>query len=277
MTDADLERVFLVAEDVLSESDPALELPESERWMAAVHGKLRYHSNALRRGLRETLVLLAEYGGRLFDERLGGHIEDRVSDLVRKLLFPLDIQRLSSFEADLPALAEAAPQAFLEVIEDDLRGGKPAVIELMKPVDSGIFGAGRSRAGILSALECLAWRPELLPRVVEVLARLSYRKIDDNRNAKPENTLRSLFQFWMPDTDAAIEQRIRALDGLVSRHPEIGWSGCALTWRVVRARPGSLPRNCRPQVARRSGHSAGRPATLDQNRSTCPKGRATSA
>ena len=272
VTDADLERVFLVAEYVLSESDPALQLPENERWMAAVHGKLRDHSNALRRGMGETLILLAEYGGRLFDERLGGRpIEGRVSDLVRKLLFLLDMQRLSSFEADLPALAEAAPQAFLEVIEDDLRGDKPAVIELMKPVDSGSFGAGRSRTGILSALECLAWRPDLLPRVVEVLARLSYWKIDDNRSAKPENTLRSLFQFWMPDTDAAIEQRMRALDALVARHPEIGWWVSLCMARSPRA-SGIVPRCYRPQWRGDPSHS-GRPIKLSHDHRLVQKSR----
>ena len=156
VTEADLDRVFLVAEYVLSESDPALELPENERWMAAVHGKLRDHSNALRRGLGETLILLAEYGGRLFDERLGTSVEGHVSDLVRKLLSPLDPQRLLSFEDDLPALAEAAPQVFLEAIEDDLQGDEPAVLQLMKPVDSGIFGSGCFRTGILWALECVA-------------------------------------------------------------------------------------------------------------------------
>ena len=271
ITQADLDRVFLVAEYVLSETDPALDLPESERWRAAVHGKLRDHSNALRRGMGETLILLSEYGGQLFDERLGGNVERRVSDLVRKLLSSLDVQRLLSFETDLPALAEAAPQAFLEVIEDDLRGGKPAVIELMKPVDSGSFGAGRSRTGILSALECLAWSPALLPRVVEVLARLSYRKIDDNRSAKPENTLRSLFQFWMPDTDAAIEQRVRALDALVARHPEIGWWVSLCMARRPRA-PGIVPRCYRPQWRGDRSHT-GRPATLDQDHRLVRKAR----
>ena len=271
VTEADLDRLFLVAEYVLSENDPALDLPEGERWMAAVHGKLRDHSNALRRGMGETLILLSEYGGRLFDGRLGGSVEHDVSDLVSKLLSPLDVQRLLSFVTDLPALAEAAPQAFLEAIEDDLRGDKPAVIELMKPVDSGSFGAGRSRTGILSALECLAWSPELLPRVVEVLARLSYRKIDDNRSAKPKNTLRSLFQFWMPDTDAAIEQRMRALDALVARHPEIGWWVSLCMARSPRA-SGIVPRCYRPQWRGDRSHS-GRPATLDQDHRLVRKAR----
>ena len=272
VTEADLDRVFLVAEYVLSESDPALELPENERWMAAVHGKLRDHSNALRRGLGETLILLAEYGGQLFDERWGGrHIEGRVSDLVRNLLFPLDIQRLSSFEADLPALAEAAPQAFLEVIEDDLLRDEPTVLELMKPVDTGIFGGGCSRSGILWALECLAWSPELLPRVVEVLARLSCRKIEDNWVAKPWNTLLSLFRYWMPETAASVEQRTRALEGLVARHPEIGWSIALDMARVPRTRQFADP-NYRPKW-RGDPSGAGRSITHDEGRRFIRKSR----
>ena len=271
VTVADLDRLFLVAEYVLSESDPALELPESERWMSAVHGKLRDYSNALRRGMGETLILLAEYGGRLFDERLGADIEDRVSDLVRKLLSPLDTQRLLSFEDDLPALAEAAPPAFLEAIEADLRGGEPSVLEVMKPVDSGIFGAGCSRTGILWALECLAWRPELLPRVVEILARLSCRTIDDDWVDTPRNTLLSLFRFWMPETAASVEQRMRTLDGLVKRHPAIGWSVSLCMARTPRTSVVAFP-NYRPQW-RGNPSSAGRPITLDEGRRFIRKSR----
>ena len=271
VTAADLDRVFMVAEYVLSESDPALELPESERWMAAVHGKLRDHSNALRRGIGETLILLAEYGGRLFEGRLGGNVESRVSDLVRKLLSPLDAEKLLAFQSDLPALAEAAPGAFLEVFEEDLQGDEPALVELMKPVDSGMFGTGRSRTGILSALECLAWNPTHFPRVVEILARLSYRKIDDNRSATPKNTLRSLFRFWMPDTDAAIDQRMRALDGLVARHPEIGWWVSLCVARRPREY-GIISRCYRPRWRGDPSHS-GRPITLNHDHRLVRKSR----
>ena len=265
VTGGDLERVFRVAEDVLSESDPALDLPEGERFMAPVHGKLRDHSKALRRGMGETLILLSEYGDRLF----GGHrgtngvgIEHRVSDLVGKMLSPLDTQRLLSFEADLPALAEAAPQAFLQAVESDLRGGERTVLDLMKPVNPGIFGGGCSRTGILWALECLAWFPEHLPRVVEFLAQLCYSKIDDNWINKPRNSLQSLFRYWMPETAASIEQRIMALEGLVSRHPEIGWSVALDLARVPRGRQFASP-NCRPRW-RGDPSSAGRPITLEE-------------
>ena len=262
VTEADLDRLFLVAEYVLSENDPALDLPESERWMAAVHEKLRDHSNALRRGMGETLILLSEYGGRLFDGRLGGRVESRVSVLVRKLLSPLDVQRVLSLEADLPALAEAAPQAFLEAIEEDLRGDEPAVLDLMKPVDTGIFGGGWSRTGILWALECLAWSPELLPRVVEILAWLSRRRIDDNYVNNPRNSLMSLFRYWMPETAASVEQRMKVLDGLVERRPDIGWSVALCMARIPRASIVAVP-NCRPQW-RGDPSGAGRPITLDE-------------
>ena len=271
VTAADLVRVFLVAEYVLSETDPALDLPESERWMAAVHGKLRDHSNALRRGMCETLILLAEYGGRLFDGRLGGRVESRVSELVRKLLSPLDMQRLLSFEADLPALAEAAPQAFLEAIEEDLRGDEAAVLDLMKPVDAGIFGDGCSRTGILWALECLAWNADLLPRVVEVLARLSSRKIDDNYVNNPRNSLMSLFRYWMPETAASVEQRLKVLEGLVERHPDIGWSVALCMACIPRAAIVAAP-NYRPQW-RGDPSSAGRPITLDEGHRCVRKSR----
>ena len=264
VTVADLDRLFLVAEYVLSESDPALELPESERWMAAVHGKLRDHSNALRRGMGETLILLSVYSRRLFDERLGGNVESRVSDLVRKLLSPLDMQRLLSLEADLPALAEAAPQAFLEVIEEDLRKNDPAVLRLMKPDDSGIFGGGCSRTGILWALECLAWNAEHVSRVVEILARLSYRPIDDNWTATPQNTLLSLFWPWMPETAATIELRMRILKGLVERHPEVGWSVSLFMARIPRTSVVALP-NYHPQW-RGDASSAERPYMDDERR-----------
>ena len=107
--------------------------------------------------------------------------------------------------------------------------------------------------------------------MVEILARLSYRNIDDNRSATPKNTLRSLFRFWMPDTDAAIEQRMRALDGLVDRHPDIGW----LVSLCVARRPRKdkiIPRCYRPQWRGDRSHP-GRPATLDQDHRLVRKAR----
>ena len=62
----DLKNFFLLAEYVLSESEPALDLPEDQRWTATFYGKVREHSAALREGICETLVLLSVHGNNLF-------------------------------------------------------------------------------------------------------------------------------------------------------------------------------------------------------------------
>jgi addiction module HigA family antidote len=234
VTVPDLDRFFAAAEYVLSESDPALELPEKDRWAAALYDKKRDHSRALREGICETLVILSVHGNDLFQGRFGVDVEARVAVLIRKLLMPLTLEKLLSHEPELPRYAEAAPDEFLRIIEEDLRRNDPVVFGLLKPVDSSSFGASPSRTGLLWALECLAWKPQNLPRVSAILAQLSQRKIDDNWMNKPDASLQAIFRSWMPQTAASVEQRIKALEMLVKRFPDVAWEIC-----VAQIKPGS--------------------------------------
>jgi hypothetical protein len=90
----DLAEFFMLAEYVLSESDPALDLPEDQRWAAELYGKIRDHSAALREGVCETLVVLSVHGNNLFRDRLGIDVEARVSSLIRRLLEPVTLDKL---------------------------------------------------------------------------------------------------------------------------------------------------------------------------------------
>ena len=98
VTGKDIENFFFLARYVLSENDPALELPESKRWAAGLYGKVRDHSPALREGVCETLVLLAVHGNDLFRCRLGIDVEACVSQTIRNLLTPLTLEKLLSHE-----------------------------------------------------------------------------------------------------------------------------------------------------------------------------------
>lgn len=234
VTPADLNRFFEAAEYVLSETDPALDLPEKDRWAAALYGKKRDHSGALRNGICETLVILSVHGNNLFQKRLGIDIDARVGILVRALLAPLTLEKLLSQDHDLPQLAEAAPNTFLSIIEEDLQSDAPIVPSILKPVDSNSFGASPSRTGVLWALECLAWKPQNLSRVSLILAQLSLHKIDDNWTNKPEASLKAIFRSWMPQTAASSVQRCTVLKMLVRRYPDIGWEIC-----IEQIKPGS--------------------------------------
>ncbi|MBS0251174.1 MAG: addiction module antitoxin, partial [Proteobacteria bacterium] len=231
-------------------------LHEDKRPFAGLYGKVRQHSAALRNGICETLVLLSVHGNNLFRNPLGIDVETKVMLLVSKLLTPLTLEKLLSHDRDLPNYAEAAPEEFLRIIKNDLDSNR-VVFELLTPADTGIFGAGCPRTGLLWALECLAWRPQNLPRVADILAQLSTKKIDDNWANKPENSLQSIFRSWMPQTAATVEQRIMTLEAIAKNFPDIVWAIC-----VEQFDPGSRTgsSNYRPRW-RSDASGAGQPVT----------------
>ena len=223
VTAKDLHNFFFLAEYILSETDPSLDLPERKRWIAAIYGKVRNHSDALRKGICETLILLSVHGNDLFRPRLGIDVEGYASNVVRKLLSPLSLKKLRSLEHDLPYLAETDPRGFLELIEEDLRQPMPITVGLLKPAESGPFHKC-PRTGLLWALECLAWKH--LGRVSAILAQLSRVPIDDNWANKPAASLAAIYRSWMPQTAAPVAERLEALKTLTKRFPDIGWHIC---------------------------------------------------
>ena len=252
VTERDIRSFLELAECVLSESDPALALPEEERWAADIHGKVRNHSPALRDGVLETLVLLSVHGNDLFKERMGVDVAALVSNLVDRLLTPLE-ERLQSQEADLPAYAEAAPDSILAILEQDLKKDKPAVLQLLKPASSHPFRRCL-RAGLLWSLECVAWNPDHLSRVCILLAELSKRKIEDNWANKPFASLAGILKSWMPQTAASFDERIKVLKMLVNRFPDLGWQLCL---GEVVISPRFAKENYRPRWRSDATHAGG--------------------
>ena len=243
MTAADVTDFVDFAEYVLSESDPALELPADQRWAAGLYNKLRKHSDALRTGICETLVMLSVHGNTLFRQRLGVDAAADVAALVERLLTPFTSDKLRSHDGDLPEYAEAAPGRFLELLEADVGSPNPVLRALLKPASPGWFDSP-ARTGVLWALERLAWNPQHFPRVVTILAGLSETEIDDNWVNRPINSLSGLFRSWLPQTAASLDDRIRALETVWRRFPGVGWGICIqqLEGRQQVAFPNNRPR-----------------------------------
>lgn len=225
MTAKDVKDFVDRAGDILSEADPALDLPADKRWVAGLYGKRRQHSHVLRTGVCETLVMLAVHGDALFRDRLGIDVAARVAALVRLLLTPFTTEKFQSHDSDLPGYAEAAPDQFLELLEEDLVSSKPVLPALLRPARAGVFDRP-SRTGILWALERLAWNPRTFSRVVRILARLSQTKIDDNWANTPCGSLFAIFRARGPQTAASFDDRVRALEALCKDFPDVGWQLC---------------------------------------------------
>lgn len=241
ITKSMIERFFDVARTALSETDPALDLPEDDQWAASFYGKSRDYSETLRAGICESLVLLAVSGDKLFGQRLGINCRTKVDSLVRGLLTPFNERTWLSQRRDLQYYAEASPEVFLEIVEDDLNSDAPKIHALMGSGGSSLFSSC-PRTGLLWALESLAWDPERMPRVVEILATLSAIEITDNISNKPEASLEAIFLWWMPQTAASAQQRFSALERLCRRHPKVGWRVCVAQFDTHSASGSSRPR-----------------------------------
>jgi addiction module HigA family antidote len=229
LTRSELDRFFAVAETVLGEDDPALDLEPSERWAAAIHEKKRAFSSGFREGIRDSLLILAVHGPALFDRRLGTNVAWDAAKLVRKLLRAsntLTLRVLEANEGELPTYAEAAPREFLDILMRDIQTDASATKQLMQPVQGDALWTRSSRCGLLWALETLAWNPDTLTDVAFLLAELSEIEINDNLSNKPINSLASIFRSRMPQTAAPLETRLALIRELAKRHPTVVWKLC---------------------------------------------------
>ena len=101
-----------------------------------------------------------------FGKHLGFDGALEAAKIVRELLMPLTTRKLEANNRDLPLYAEAAPRAFLNIIEQDLQSDNSEVLGLLRPVGTWIFSTC-PRTGLLWALEALAWNPSHLSKSSE--------------------------------------------------------------------------------------------------------------
>jgi hypothetical protein len=215
----DVGRFETVALDVLAEDDPVFDRPPEKRWEASLLKKGPRYSPALRGGLAETLALL---GSR--PEKIPGaaSIPHRVGRIVRTLLDGGDSLRWASLSYQLPLLAEAAPQAFLDAVDKDLRQPQPVLTKLFAEGGDVLFSS-MPHAGLLWALEVLSWNRDLLPQTALMLAVLEETMPKSRAGNAPLRSLTEIFMSWFPQTTAPVEERMKVLARLIERRPGAGW------------------------------------------------------
>lgn len=223
ITRSELDRFFLIAREILVAPDPQLELPEEQRFAAAVYGKVHPYSGLLVKSVCDALVKLAVRG----PEQPGLHalnIEARVGWFVRDLLDDADAQRWLSLASHLPILAEAAPSDFLTAVEKSLRLPNAPITQLLSESSTSGISGRCWHAGLLWALETLAWAPPQLTRVALMLAQLTRVPIQGNWGNTPGGSLFGLFRSWLPKTAANVGDRIKVLDLLIKKEPSAAFT-----------------------------------------------------
>ena len=206
---------------VLTERDPSFELSTEERYAANVYGKVLTHSPVLRKGLVEGVAILGSK-----PEALSNCSQDKPEETavltIREILTNADWVLWGSLNDLLPILAEAAPDEFLNAVENALSLSPCPFDKLFSQESDGITGSNYL-TGLLWALEGLAWDETYLVRVCVILGELASHDPGGIWANRPDNSLSTILLPWFPQTIASIEKRKVAVQTLCKERPEIGW------------------------------------------------------
>ena len=220
--DHDLDKFKSLAISTLSEPDPAFELPPEERHAASIHGKVLKCSQALRKGISEGLAILGSN-----PDACGncspGEAKATCKLVLWAILSDADWVLWGSLDSLLPALAEAAPDEFLDAVETALSLKPCPFDELFAQEGSGITGRNYL-TGLLWALEGLAWDKQYLVRVCVVLGELASHDPGGQWVNRPSNSLATILLPWFPQTLAPVDKRKVAVKTLLNEWPVIAWN-----------------------------------------------------
>lgn len=220
--DHNIESFKTLAVKVLSEIDPAFELPAEERYSASIHGKVLSYSGALRKGVAEGLAIIGSFPS-AFSICSQGKAESISLLALREIFSDANWLRWGSLNSLLPTIAEAHPGEFLRTVEQALRLTPCPFDELFSQEGNGITG-GNYLTGLLWALEGLAWDEQYLVRVCVVLGELASHDPGGQWANRPVNSLSTILLPWLPQTLASVEKRKVAMRTLINEWPDVAWN-----------------------------------------------------
>ncbi len=219
--DQNLDTFRSLAVSVLREPDPAFELPADERYAASIHGKVLTCSNALRKGIAESLAILGSQP-EACRNCSQGKAEATCVLVIRELLNDADWMLWGGLNGLLPTLAESAPGEFLDSVEKAMRLTPCPFDELFSQEGNGITG-GNYLTGLLWALEGLAWDEQYLVRVCVALGELASHDPGGRWANRPSNSLTTILLPWLPQTLGSVEKRKVAVRTILNEWPDIAW------------------------------------------------------
>jgi hypothetical protein len=190
-----------------------------------VPNKLRSHSHSewIRDGLATTLLLMAALGDQAQFSPTGSTAQEFVNAIVHELPgLSSDYRVIESLAAQLPLLAEAAPDPLLEALEQMLEGNGEAILPIFKETE-GLIGSDAKYPSLLWALEKICWDPAYLIRASLLLAKLAAIDPGGKLQNRPISSLRSIFLTWAPSTNAPLHNRNIALTNILVEEPNVGW------------------------------------------------------
>jgi hypothetical protein len=202
--------------EIEPEPDPSETIPKARSCYSL-------YSEWLRDGLATTLLLLAVWD-EVAEVNLGAETGQQFANRTLQELPGLrsDPRLLTSLKDQLPLLAEAAPGPFMSALECLLEGDGAAILPIFNERGGLLFSMSQ-HAGVLWALETLAWDPEYFHRAVMILVRLAAIDPGGRLTNRPVNSLAEIFVLWNPNTNASWAQQLASLDEIAQTYAGVAW------------------------------------------------------
>ena len=244
-----LERFVKVATDILSKRSPRFELPPDERSSASIRHAELAESKQIRTGLAESVAWVSTLAGQQSQPSQTRPVDftSAAKRIVGDVLKDPDWRLWATLNESLQVLAESAPETFLCALETVVADKAFTPLFAQDARENGFF-CECAHAGLLWALEVLAWNPAWFNRVVRLLARLAQFDPGGQYSNRPIKTLEELFHPCARRSWASNDQWIRGLEQLTD-----DTQSEPLVWRILLKnltftyRGGAIDSNKRPR------------------------------
>lgn len=180
--------------------------------------KKRTYSDWVREGLAQSLILISipQVGVGLRDP------QSWVDRIIGGLLSNASGAMWVSINRELPLIAEASPQVFLESVSLSLSHRPPEIMDMFKE-EAGFVVPLASHTGLLWALEELAWMPLYFKNACLLLHKLATLDPGGSLANRPLNSLKEIFKAWHHQTLASYEERVKVLREMFRRDVDVSW------------------------------------------------------
>ena len=178
----------------------------------------RTYSNWVREGLVQSLILMSisQVGVSLGDP------QSWVDEIIRDLLLNARGEIWVSINRELPLIAEASPQSFLQHVSISLSHQSPEIMDMFEE-KSGFDGPVASHTGLLWALEELAWMPSYFRNACLLLYKLATLDPRGSLSNRPLNSLTEIFKAWHYQTLAPFAERVKVLREMLPKNVDVSW------------------------------------------------------
>lgn len=207
-----LEECFILAYNLLN---PII---EPQRDLVDYINRTREYSDSVREGLAQSLILISipQIRVSLRDP------QSWVDRIIGGLLLNASGAMWVSIDRELPLIAEASPQVFLESVSRSLSHRPPEIMDMFKE-EPGFVVPEASHTGLLWALEGLAWMPAYFKTACFLLHKLATLDPGGRLSNRPLNSLTEIFKAWHHQTLAPYAERVKVLKEMFPRNVDVSW------------------------------------------------------